>query len=110
MSPMAGLALLKVRAQLPRHRHCYVCRGRIAMARGHERLSRNDSVGAGERARLGRSGPRPRGPHRAWAKGNHSVRVDTLGFGARAHRTTAEAAVLPYGPTESFRLRVKRLK
>src|SRR5262245_9652197 len=49
----------------------------------------------GERARLGRSGPRLRGPHRACGRPNHSVKVQRLGFGARAHRTTAEAAVLP---------------
>src|SRR5262245_1081565 len=65
--------------------------------------TRNDSVGVGERARLGCGGPRPRGPHRASAKPNHSVRVGKLRFGARAHRTTAEAAVLPNCRTESFR-------
>src|SRR5262245_11212660 len=37
----------------------------------------------------------PSRPHRACGRPNHSVRAESLGFGARAHRTTAEAAVLP---------------
>ena len=49
----------------------------------------------GERARLGRSGPHPRGPLRGGVSQNLLVPARALGFGARARRTTAGAAVLP---------------
>src|SRR5439155_4076361 len=58
-------------------------------------LSRNDAVEDGERARLGRSGLRPRGPHGTRKSGHCWVRSFVPVFGARARRTAAEAAALP---------------
>src|SRR5881394_1068832 len=49
----------------------------------------------GERARLGRSGLRPRGPHGTRKCGHCLERAFTPVFRARARRTAAEAAALP---------------
>ena len=73
--------------------------------RGHrkckpERFSQN-----GDRTRLGRSDPRPRGPPHACDDTHCLVRPWAFVFGARARQTTAEAAVIPGNSTASFRVR-----
>ena len=51
----------------------------------------------GERARLGRSGLRSRGPLVRTKRPHRSVQRRAHRFGAGAHRTTAGAAALPFG-------------
>ncbi len=64
-------------------------------------LSRNDEIER-ERARLGRIGPRPRGPMCGREPTDYFVPPRVPGFGAKARRTAAGAAALPKKSTASF--------
>src|SRR5580765_5638634 len=63
----------------------------------------------GERARLGRGGPRPRGPLGTRKPVHCLGRSFAPAFGARAHRTAAEAAALPIHFNCFVTAKVKRL-
>ena len=80
--------------------------GRSTHSDRSRKASQADPVSSvGDHARLGRLGPRPRGPKRAPDTVHRLVAVVALAFGARARRITAEAAVVPMGSSVSSRHR-----
>ena len=65
------------------------------LARHSEAEGGNDAVSLGERARLGRSEPRPRGSHKRSNLFHHLVTSHATNVRRGAHRTAAAAAALP---------------
>ena len=63
-------------------------------------MNPNSDAGIGDRARPGRSEPRPRGSPCCVTKFRRVAVFDDVEFGAVAHRTAAGAAALPISISE----------